>query len=286
MFGLMFGDVGQGAAVAAAGWWIWRRMARHRDYAVILMECGLSSIVFGFAFGSFFGREDLIPALWFRPMEDVPRLLRFGAGFGLSFLSLAFALGVVNAVLRREWLRGVFSPQGLFAAATYWIAAALGLRWLATGEWGLGTGRVALLCGAPLALFWARVLWAELHEHGSPLLDAVLRSAVEVVDFVVRSIANTVSFVRLAAFAVSHAGLLVAVFALADAVGSSPAGNVLGVVVIVVGNLAIVALEGLIVSIQAVRLVYYEFFSKFYEGMGLEFRPLRLAPRGATEGRT
>lgn len=288
MFGLMFGDVGHGAALAAGGGWILRRMPARRDLGLVLVQCGISSLLFGFAFGSVFGREDWIPALWFRPMEDVGRLLRIGAAFGLVLLSLGFALGAINALLRRAWREGVLGPNGVLAAATYWTAAALGLRWLATGDAGLEAGRAALLVGAPLALFWAGSLGSELRERepGAGRVEALVQSAIHVVELVVRSIANTVSFVRLAAFAVSHAGLLVAVFALAQAISTSVAGSALGLVVIVLGNVVVLALEGLIVSIQAVRLVYYEFFSKFYEGSGLEYRPLRLAPLGAREEAT
>jgi V/A-type H+-transporting ATPase subunit I len=282
MFGLMFGDVGHGLVLAGAGFWIFRRVVRYRDYGVILMECGLASAAFGFAYGSVFGLENVVPALWFRPMEDVPRLLRVGAIFGLGFVSLSFALGVLNAVLRRDW-RGAFTgSHGLLAALAYWTAAALGLRWLATGEIGIGAGLVASLLGTPLALLWGLRVAEELRRVEGPpearpgLVAAVLGGAVEVVDLVVRGVANTVSFVRLAAFAVSHAGLLLAVFALEETVSGTPGGTLWGALVILVGNLVIIALEGLIVSIQSVRLVYYEFFSHFHEGTGLGYRPLQL----------
>ncbi|HBZ69660.1 MAG TPA: hypothetical protein DEP35_08005, partial [Deltaproteobacteria bacterium] len=116
MFGLMFGDVGQGAVVAAAGWWIFRYIPRYRDYGVILMECGISAVVFGFAYGSVFGREDLLPALWFRPLGDVARLLRVGIAFGVAFLSLGLALSVLNSILRRDWAAAWWGPQGLLSA--------------------------------------------------------------------------------------------------------------------------------------------------------------------------
>ena len=91
------------------------------------------------------------------------------------------------------------------------------------------------------------------------------------------TISNTATFIRLAAFALSHAGLFLATFSVADAVSRSggAAGTVGAVVVIVLGNVVIIALEGLIVAIQSVRLEYYEFFSKFYSGGGEEYRPLR-----------
>ncbi|MDJ0865969.1 MAG: V-type ATPase 116kDa subunit family protein [Myxococcota bacterium] len=288
MFGLMFGDVGHGAVLAGAGWWIFRRVLRYRDYGVILMECGIASMAFGFAYGSVFGLEHLLPALWFRPLDDVPRLLRVGAGFGLVFLSLSFALGVVNAVLRRDWSSAFLGAHGLLAALAYWIAAALGLRWLATGEAGIELGLAAALLGAPLALLWLSRVIQELRPTegaaGGPVA-AILGGAVELVDVVVSGIANTVSFVRLAAFAVSHAGLLLAVFAMVETVSDVRGGALWSALILVVGNAVIIALEGLIVSIQSVRLVYYEFFSRFHAGTGLEYRPLRLREDAVEEGR-
>jgi V/A-type H+-transporting ATPase subunit I len=275
MFGLMFGDLGQGLVLAAVGWWILRRLARYRDYGVILMECGLASGVFGLAYGSVFGYEGLLPALWFRPMQDVPRLLRVGAGFGFLFLGLGLALGLANAALRRDWRSLVLGSHGLLAAMAYWSAAALALRWLATGSAAAEVGSAALLVAAPLALLFVGRAGAAVRERTNPLA-ALIQSAVELVDVVVRNVANTVSFVRLAAFAVSHAALLLAVFGLAETVSASRFGTLSGALVIVFGNLVILALEGLIVSIQAVRLVYYEFFSRFHTGAGLEYRPLRL----------
>jgi V/A-type H+-transporting ATPase subunit I len=281
MFGLMFGDVGQGLVLAGAGWWIFRRASRYRDYGVILMECGLAATAFGLAYGSVFGLENLLPALWFRPMDDVPRLLRVGAGFGLVFLSLSFALSGLNAALRREWASALFASHGLLAAVAYWSAAALALRWLASGELGVGAGLAIALLGTPLALWWVIRVARALRPSGvsaerPEVVSVILGAAVELVDFAVRGVANTVSFVRLAAFAVSHAGLLLAVFALSDMVSTSRFGTFWGALVIVIGNLVIIALEGLIVSIQSVRLVYYEFFSHFHEGSGLEYQPLKL----------
>jgi V/A-type H+-transporting ATPase subunit I len=256
------------------------------------MECGLASMAFGFAYGSVFGFEGVLPALWFRPMHDVPRLLEIGAGFGLVMLSLSFALGVANAAMRREWGAALLGSHGLLAAFIYWTVAALLLRWLATGAIGVDVGGVTALLALPLGLFWALAVATQLGAAGdaasrSPVA-ALLGGTIEVIDFLVRGVANTVSFVRLAAFAISHAGLLLAVFALAEALAASESrlGTLGGGVVLVIGNVVVIALEGLIVSIQTVRLVYYEFFTRFHEGSGLPYRPLRLREHGGEQEAT
>ena len=286
MFGLMFGDVGHGAVLAGVGLWIFRHRVRYRDYGVILMECGIASMAFGFAYGSVFGFEDLLPALWFRPIDDVPRLLKIGAGAGLVMLSLSFALAVANAALRRDWGAALLGSHGMVGAFVYWTAAALVLRWLATGEFGVDVAMLTAVLSAPLGLLWAHGVISRLRAGGdaasrSPVA-ALLGGSIELLDFAVRGVANTVSFVRLAAFAVSHAGLLLAVFALAETLAASGArlGTLWGAVVLVIGNVVVIALEGLIVSIQTVRLVYYEFFTRFHEGSGLPYRPLRLREPG------
>jgi len=89
--------------------------------------------------------------------------------------------------------------------------------------------------------------------------------------------ANTVSFVRLGAYAMSHAALLVAAFMIAaDVKHFSPGGTLLSVLVIILGNLVALVLEGIVASVQALRLEYYEFFGKFFSGGGQPFKPFRL----------
>jgi len=284
MFGLMFGDVGQGAVLAAAGAWLARRRAP--DAGLLLLQCGVASLAFGFAYGSVFGVEGWLPALWLRPLEDLPRLLRTGAAIGLSMISLSFALGVLNAALRRDWGDAVFGIHGLLAAAAYWGAAAWALRWLVTGEGAEAAARFWPLLMLPLAiLLGARVMvgWRSADGDGGSLTTSMLQAVADLADVVIRGVANTVSFVRLAAFAVSHAGLLFAVFALAEMLPSSVGGSVGRALVLVLGNAFVIALEGLIVSIQGVRLVYYEFFSRFHEGTGVRYQPLQLRTSSGEE---
>jgi V/A-type H+-transporting ATPase subunit I len=107
-----------------------------------------------------------------------------------------------------------------------------------------------------------------------------MESIVEIMEILMGYLANTVSFIRVAAFGLAHAGLFIAVFSLAHMISSKPGGVVFSGVVLVLGNILIIALEGLVVTIQALRLEYYEFFGKFFKGLGSRYEPARLVGAG------
>jgi len=287
MFGFMFGDVGQGLVLFAIGYFIYLRMFRYRDYALILMECGVFATLFGFLYGSVFGVEHWLPALWLRPMQDMERLMRTAIAFGIAFLSLGFILNLVNAIRARD-AAALWGRNGLLFAVGYWIAAGLAIRraWGGPGAVTMGSALVWLL--PPLVMILLRepaaLVWKSIRGRTWPgateIMALTVQSVVEVLDTVVSAISNTATFIRLAAFALSHAGLFLATFSVADALARTSGGTGWAAIAIVLGNVVIIALEGLIVSIQSIRLEYYEFFSKFYSGGGEEYRPLRLASSG------
>ena len=284
MFGFMFGDVGHGVVLFGIGYFIYRRMFRYRDYAVILMECGVFAAVFGFLYGSIFGVERWLPALWLRPMDDMATLMTTAILFGIGFLSVGISLNVFNAVRRRD-LAALGERNGLLGALAYWIAVGLFVRRLTAGPGAVTLGTGLLWLAVPLALIFLKEPFlvvvkgvrARQWPEASEVFALIVQSVVEVLDTIVSAISNTATFIRLAAFALSHAGLFLATFSVADAVSRTGGGTVGAAVVLVVGNAVIIALEGLIVAIQSIRLEYYEFFSKFYSGGGEEYRPLRIA---------
>ena len=289
MFGFMFGDVGQGLVLFGIGYFIYRRMFRYRDYAVILMECGVFATLFGCLYGTVFGSERWLPALWLRPMEEVGRLVQTAIAFGIGFLSIGLILNLVN-VVRRHDLSLLWERNGILAALAYWTAVGLFIRQLTGGPGTVTAGTAILWLSIPIGLILlkepVRTLLTAARERrwpsASDCVALVVESLVEVLDTVVSGISNTATFIRLAAFALSHAGLFLATFSVADAVARSDGatGTIGAALVIIAGNVVIIALEGLIVAIQSVRLEYYEFFSKFYSGGGEEYRPLRF---GATQ---
>jgi V/A-type H+-transporting ATPase subunit I len=281
MFGMMFGDVGQGGVLFLTGYLIFRRFFRYTDYGIILMECGVSSVIFGFLYGSVFGVEHLLPALWFSPMQDITYFIKIAILVGVGAISLGLILGFINA-LRLKAPR--LPAAGFLAALIYWILAGLGVRYLLTGamEWDFwvaaGVAGVTLLMGIIYILqrLWLAPPPAEAAPAGVSM--RLLEGIIEVVDGTIRFVANTISFIRIAAFALAHAGLFIAVFSLADTLNRMGGGGLVYWLTIAVGNVVIILLEGLVVSIQIVRLEYYEFMSKFFHGGGEPFKPLE---RGA-----
>jgi V/A-type H+-transporting ATPase subunit I len=282
LFGLMFGDVGQGAVLFLIGYLIFRRVYRFIDYGTILMECGVSSMIFGFLYGSVFGLETVLPALWFRPLENIYYLVKVSLILGTVLVSLGLALNLVNAFRWKESEK-LFSVSGLAGALLYWMSMGLVLKYLLTGKAAAGEWKLLVLVAAVLLTIMIlhrpvyRLVVRKRAPGGTPkpadLMTELLESIVETFDDLLRFVANTLSFIRVAAFALSHAALFIAVFSIANVVSQGSGQGMTYWLVVALGNVIIILLEGLVVSIQVVRLEYYEFFGKFFRGGGEKFRP-------------
>jgi V/A-type H+-transporting ATPase subunit I len=286
MFGLMFGDVGHGAVLAFAGYCLFRFVPRFLDYGILLGEAGVVSMMFGLLYGSLFGIEDLLPVLWMSPLDDLPSFMRVAVGLGATLVSLGLILNVVNCWRAGERLAALASPHGLFGAFLYWTTLALLARafvsplavpgwlvWILAGGAGL-----LLLLRAPLVARLAVAAPDRLTMPSAPRWLRLLEGSVELVDTLFAYFANTISFVRIGAFAAVHAGIFLAMFAVSDVLVHLRFGGPLALAVLVVGNVVVILLEGLTVSVQVLRLEYYEFFGKFFRGGGELYRPLMLRP--------
>jgi len=272
MFGVMFGDVGQGAVLAVAGWLLTREVGLrgNRTFGWILLATGVSATIFGFLYGTVFLTEGLVPALWFQPLSNPTYFIQVAVIFGIAVISLALALNMANALRAGDRVRFVADRRGLIGLWFFWGAAYAAYSVISGRP--LGAGPLLLLIGLPLILmaFLEPVLGFVRGAGWSGAL-AIVQSLVETFDTAVRYVSNTVSFIRLAAFAIAHEGIGIMIFILA---GLVPV--VAGAAIIVVGNAFVIGLEGLVVFIQALRLDYYEFFSKFFRADGTPFRPFRL----------
>ena len=282
LFGMMFGDVGQGGVLFLAGYFIFRRLYRYLDYGIILMECGVFSALFGFLYGSVFGLENLIPALWFRPMENIPYFVKVTIILGAGLLSLGMILNIINAFRMKEYEK-LLSASGPAGALLYWMAIGVGAKAMMTGRISPGELTIPgwIAAGLMGIIVFHRPIYRLIVKGESPgrivrqagFLTDLMESVIELCDDLIRFAANTVSFIRVAAFALSHAALFIAVFTIADIVSHEKSGTFSYWFVVAVGNIVIILLEGLVVSIQTVRLEYYEFYGKFFRGGGERFTP-------------
>ena len=269
MFGVMFGDVGQGACLAIGGALLYKRKGMR--LASIVAVGGIWSVIFGFLYGSFFGFEEMIPALWMKPMDNIMTTLMLAIGFGAGLILVAMALNMVNAVRSKEYGRLFFHQSGLAGLICYGFVVACALLFV-TGHGLPATALIGIVVGLPLIAILLKEPLSHLVEkkghlfpEGSKVMFFV-EALVEGFDVVLSYATNTISFVRVGAFALSHAGMMGVVMTLAGLEKGSP-----NWVIIVLGNALVAALEGLVVGIQVLRLEYYEMFSRFYTGNGKPF---------------
>jgi V/A-type H+-transporting ATPase subunit I len=286
MFGIMFGDVGHGVVLALAGLLTTRagRTRKAKDGGLLMVYCGTFSMLFGAAYGSFFGLERFKTlALWHDPLAGDPLALIYGAVvLGVGMISLGVSLNIVNHFRQGDVLGAVLDKFGIAGVVFYW--SMLGLIPQATTPGAHEFPYLALigLAVGTIMAWVVRDVVQEARERKIRPCGAARRgmgtvlaeSFVGAFEGILSYFANTVSFVRLAAYAMSHAALLLAAFMMAEELKrSGTTGGLLGVGIIILGNLVAIVLEGIIVAVQALRLEYYEFFGKFFSGAGEAFKP-------------
>ncbi|TRZ94041.1 MAG: hypothetical protein D4R84_09520 [Rhodocyclaceae bacterium] len=253
LFGYMFGDVGQGLLLVCFGLVFGKRWPLAR----LFIPGGIAATGFGLLFGSAFSVHGLFAPWWLDPLGDPLRILLAPLAGGALLLLVGLGLAATEARWRGElgeWLR----CDG--AAAAFLLAIAAGAILSAEGYFAAA----GILVAAAIM---------ELRAGGRP--GAAAAGLAEIAEKAVQLAINTLSFVRVGAFAIAHAGLSAALGMLATDAGSA------GIVVLVLGNVFIVALEVLVVSIQTTRLLLFEFFIRFFSGAGRAFHPAPLPPSGS-----
>lgn len=278
MFGMMFGDVGHGAVLAALGICLIRR-AKYAAIGKIVLACSAASIIFGALYGSIFGIETVIPALWTPPLESPTALFAMAIGFGVALISVGFVLNLINSLRRHALLKDLFDVSGPLTAIAYWGAIGLAIKSITANENAIPSTFSVLAVATPLALFFIKgpvLAWTGHQQRAFPdgVVSYIMECVVKILEVLMGCVANTVSFIRVAAFGLAHAGLFVAIFSIADALPSGAAGAVGSWIVFIVGNAIVIVLEGVVVTIQALRLEYYEFFGKFFSRTGTKYQPI------------
>lgn len=297
LFGIMFGDLGQGLCIAAIGAFMGYKLKM--AIGKVLIPCGISSAIFGFFFGSVFGYED-----WLNPVHtamgiDTPagvshtggpsKLIETMAGsvsswvvyatigLGVILIVIAMGIGVVSNLKRKNIEAALFGPSGI-AGMVLFVGVAGVLATILLGEsmpfqllnlgWLLG-----MILAPTLVIFFKDLLGAAIEGHklNVGVGDFIMQNFFELLEVFIGYMSNAMSFLRVGAFVLVHAGMMMVVFTLANmAAGIFP----VYLIIVIIGNAVISGLECLLVCIQVLRLQFYELFSRYYDGGGRKYEPV------------
>ena len=281
IFGAMFGDAGQGLLLFIGGFLLYK--FKHIALAGIISCAGVFSTIFGILFGSFFGFENLFPALWLRPMNNMMTVPFIGKlntvfivaiGFGMGLILLCMIFNIINAWKAHDTEHIWFDTNSV-AGLVFYGSATVSIALILTGHTLPGGILLFIMFGIPLILIFFKEPLTALVEKKSEIMPKekgmfIVQGLFEMFEVLLSYFSNTLSFVRIGAFAVSHAAMMEVVLMLAG----FESGH-LNWVIVILGNLFVSGMEGLIVGIQVLRLEYYEMFSRFYKGTGRKFEPFR-----------
>jgi len=305
MFGIMFGDAGQGFVLLLAGILTGKSkkmFSGFKKYSIPLISVGIASMVMGMLAGSVFTNELLLVAptravtgaIFGKPMDRILHILPMaGAGGSITkllyFFAFTIAIGVIvnslgliinifNRCTLKKYQAAFFSKTGLAGLFLFWYALFIAIKLIMGGSFEAYD--FAGLFTPLFFIFFGHVIWRLIAKEKpvleNGLLAFVMEGFVEVMETVSTFFSNTVSFLRIGAFALAHAVFSFIVFYFTEVLAhSGVAGTLSAALIMITGNAIIIVLEGLIVAIQVIRLQYYEFFNKFFVETGVEFAPFR-----------
>jgi V/A-type H+-transporting ATPase subunit I len=273
------------------------------------MAVGISSMVMGCLTGEFFTNEEILEGpiravtgfLTGNPVNRVLVLMPlpehggsviklfyffgFTIAVGVILNSVGLVVNIVNQFSLKKYEKALFSKTGVAGTLLFWYAISLAVRFIlamtnpAAGAFGFKWFDIVGLAVPAVGIFFGPALWRLIARERPVFAEGVMVFAmegfVEILETISTYVSNTVSFLRVGAFALSHAVLSYIVFRFSEEVSGLPGGTAFSLLITVFGNAVIIILEGMIVAIQVVRLQYYEFFSKFFTETGIEFKPFR-----------
>ena len=276
LFGIMFGDVGHGLCLALIGV-LMTLLKKGGFLAKLLIPIGISSAIFGGVYGSIFGLEGengLIKPIWFTPFENSSTMMNtliYSVIIGVVLILICMIFNIINGVKQKDYQKIIFSQNGIAGMVFYVLVLFCAISAISGAEnplWIAGifiaVSLVMIFLQKPLGRLLEKKKALSNEEKGGFFVEAFF----ETFEIVLSFITNTVSFLRVGAFALNHAGMMsvVVMFMMKLSLGGS-------IAITIFGNLLVIGLEGLIVGIQVLRLGFYEMFSRFYLGDGREFKP-------------
>lgn len=306
MFGLMFGDAGHGLVLCITGLF-WFLTSKKKGTGSILgqliMYCGVSAILFGLLFGSVFGYA-IIPPLWFPyhrvvtgevvtagGVRTIYDILGITIKFGMAVLGTGFVINWINLARKRQWIQLVFDKAGILGGWIYAAGAWVAFYFVNHNYKALPASdkliillaipTVLLACKAPLEHREAKRHGKLERDHGSVspamrIMNYFMEWIVSVLEVYSGYLANTLSFMRVAGLGIAHVSLMTAFFQIARMIRPQGGVSIPVILILLVGNVLVIALEGLSAGIQSLRLNYYEFFSKYFNGTGRAYSPISI----------
>ncbi|HIX82786.1 MAG TPA: V-type ATP synthase subunit I [Candidatus Erysipelatoclostridium merdavium] len=273
LFGIMFGDVGQGAILSIVGFIAYKKFGL--QLGAVGMRLGISSMIFGIVFGSVFGSEEiLIPMFNAMSPDNTMTLLIAAICLGIILIIISMAFNVFLNFKKKNLGEAILSQNGICGLVFYISILGLVIN-MFLGLGFVNIFYVLILIVVPLLLIFLKEPLIRKFEENEEMFPNgfgafFVEGFFELFEVVLSFITNTMSFLRVGGFVLSHAGMMLVVYTLAGMVG-----GVGEYIVIVIGNVFVMCLEGLIVGIQVLRLEFYEMFSRYYEGNGIPFRTIK-----------
>ena len=271
LFGIMFGDVGQGALLVVLGLVLYKTKGIWLGRIVAL--CGVSAIIFGFVYGSVFGYEHLLPG--FKVLEDgnTMKILIIAVALGIVLILICMILNIITGIRQKDIKKIFFEPNGLAGFVMYGGIAFGVVSQLVLGKNIMTPLYIGLVIILPLLLIFAATPLAKLltgQKDWKPesIGMFIVEGFFELFETALSYVSNTVSFLRVGAFAISHAGMMMVVYLLSSGADGYSIGG------LIFGNLLVAGLETVLVCIQVMRLEFYEMFGRFYQSGGEKFSPV------------
>lgn len=300
MFALMFADLGQGFVllmIGLVGKYLYKKNPMKKDGLIsrglcdLLLYLGPASMVGGIVFGSTFGYS-IFPALWFNyhqvvnghatgAVSSVYDILGITIKFGIAVIFLGLFLNWVNLFMKKRWIELIFDKNGLVGGCMYAVGIILCFGFVETGYKTISLTPVmaAILVICLLMLIAKGPISAVINAKkghkeslGQVIIDTVMDFLVEVLEIFSGFLSNTLSFMRVAGLGIAHVSLMTAFEQMAGMTGNIAAE----ILIMILGNVLVIAIEGLSAGIQSLRLNYYEFYTKYFTGHGIAYQPFGL----------
>lgn len=202
MFGFMFGDVGQGLVIAIIGIIL---SIKKKSLGPIFIAGGISAIIFGFLYGSIFGKENIIPSLLISPMENITTMLICGIGFGVILIFIAMILNILNGIKNKDKTKIFLSENGLAGLIFYALILSSIVYYFINGKLYISAGiLITLLIICLLVIAFKDKISMIITKKKEETQSSIVEKIFEIIEMLLSMVSNTISFVRLAAFAINH----------------------------------------------------------------------------------